>query len=186
MIKEGNIMLTSDDIRLVPIEEHHLDALMENWNSPEMRKFLGGFIPHTRLHEKEWIESVQIEMKKRSSFVFAIEVTPRNRFIGTIALHNIDWLSRSCTLGIAIHNEENWGKGFGTQAMKLLIDFAWKSLNLRRIELSLHEFNERARHVYEKLGFVEFGIAHEKYFIDGKYINTYYMELFRNLELFPE
>jgi RimJ/RimL family protein N-acetyltransferase len=155
---------------------------MKNWNNPELRHFLGGFIPHTRLQEKEWIESVQMEMKKRSSFVFAIERLPEQEFIGTSALHNIDWLSRSCTFGIAIHTEDNWDQGFGTQAVKLLIEFAWKSLNLRRIELSVHEFNKRAKHVYEKLGFVEFGKANQKYFIDGEYVNTFYMELLRDTE----
>jgi RimJ/RimL family protein N-acetyltransferase len=178
----GDDMLQTSDLRLVPIEEHHLDDLMKDWNTPEMRKFLGGFIPNTREYEREWIENVQIEMKKRSSFVFAIEQLPKNKFIGTIALHNIDWLSRSCILGIAIHIEENWGRGFGTKAIELIIEFGWKSLNLRRIELSVHEFNERAKHVYEKLGFVEYGKAHGKYYIDGNYINTSYMELFRTNE----
>ena len=175
-------ILTGDNIRLVPIEERHLDDIMKNWNNPAMREFLGGFIPHTRLHEKEWIESVQIEMNKKISFVFAIEVTSINRFLGTIAFHNIDWVSRSATVGIAIHSEKDWGKGYGTEAMQLIIEFGWKSLNLRRVELSVHDFNERARHVYEKLGYVEFGVAHSKYFINGRYVTTQYMELFRDPE----
>jgi RimJ/RimL family protein N-acetyltransferase len=83
-------------------------------------------------------------------------------------------------MGIAIHNEENWGRGFGIQAIELMIEFGWKSLNLRRIDLSVHEFNERAKHVYEKLSFVEYGKAHGKYYIDGEYVNTFYLELFRN------
>jgi hypothetical protein len=57
-------MLSSKDIRLVPIEKRHLDDIMRDWNAPEMRKFLDGFIPHTREHEREWIENMQIEMKK--------------------------------------------------------------------------------------------------------------------------
>jgi RimJ/RimL family protein N-acetyltransferase len=175
-------LLKTADIQLVPIEVDHLDEIMKNFNDPELRRFLGGFIPYSRLQEEEWIESMQMEMKKRSNFTFAIERLPKKQFIGTAALHNIDWLSRSCTFGIAIHAAENWGKGFGTQAIELALEFAWKSLNLRRIELSVHEYNERAKHVYEKLGFVEYGKAHQKYFIDGKYVNTYYMELLRDTE----
>jgi RimJ/RimL family protein N-acetyltransferase len=174
-------MLQTTDIQLVLLEENHLDGIMKNWNNRELRRFLGGFIPYSRFQEKEWIESVQTEMKRRASFVFAIERLPKREFLGTIALHNIDWLSRSCTFGIAIHAEDNWNRGYGTQAIELIIEFAWKSLNLRRIELSVHEFNERAKHVYEKLGFVEFGKANQKYFIDGEYVNTYYMELFRDM-----
>jgi RimJ/RimL family protein N-acetyltransferase len=137
-------LLKTADIQLVPIEVDHLDEIMKNFNDPELRRFLGGFIPYSRLQEEEWIESMQMEMKKRSNFTFAIERLPKKQFIA--------------------------------------IEFAWKSLNLRRIELSVHEYNERAKHVYEKLGFVEYGKAHQKYFIDGKYVNTYYMELLRDTE----
>lgn len=175
-------MLKTDDIQLVPLEDHHLDAIMKNFNDSELRRFLGGFIPYSRSYEKEWIETVQMEMQKRNAFTFAIERRPKLEFIGTVSLHNIDWLSRSCIFGIAIHAKDNWGKGFGTQATELLIEFAWKSLNLRRIELSVHEFNERAKHVYEKIGFVEYGLAHQKYFIDGHYVNTYYMELIKDTD----
>ena len=172
-------MMEGKKIKLVPLEERHLDDLMKEWNNPELRKFLGGFIPHSREAELQWIQSQIEDMKKRKSFDFAIEKIPDGAFVGTIALHDIDWLSRSCTLGIAIHGEENWGKGYGSEAISMLINFGWNDLNLRRIELSVHAFNERAKHVYEKLGFIEFGVAHRKYYIDGEYVDTHYMELFR-------
>ena len=176
----GPTMLAGEKIRLVPLEEKHLDDIMKEWNSPKLRKYLGGFIPHSREVEHEWIQSAMEEMKQRKSFIFVVERISDDSFIGTIALHDIDWLSRNCTLGIALHSEENWGKGYGSEAIKLLIDFAWQSLNLYRIELSVYDFNARAKHVYEKIGFVEFGIAHRKYYIDGKYVDTHYMELLRD------
>jgi RimJ/RimL family protein N-acetyltransferase len=152
---------------------------MEGWNNPDMRKFLGGYIPHSREAEKEWIRSVQERMKNRNAFVFVIEKLIDDSFLGTVAIHDIDWLSHTGTVGIAIHKPENWNKGYGSEALQLLVDFCWTSLNMRRLELSVHEFNDRAMKVYEKLGFKECGIFHGKYFIDGKYVNTHYMELFR-------
>ncbi len=172
-------MLTSKKIKLVPLEERHLDDIMKRWNDPKLRKFLGGFIPHSREAELQWIQSTIEDMKRRKSFVFAIERISDDSFIGTIALHDIDWLSKNCTLGIAIHSEANWDKGYGSEAISLLVHFGWNHLNLNRIELSVHDFNERAKHVYEKLGFVKFGTAHQKFYIDGKYVDTHYMELFR-------
>ena len=118
-------------------------------------------------------------MKRRESVHFVIEKVDDDRFIGTVAVHDIDWLSNTGTIGIAIHKPENWNKGYGTEALQLLVKFCWTSLNMRRLELSVHEFNERAMRVYEKLGFKECGIFHGKHFIDGEYVDTHYMELFR-------
>lgn len=175
-------MIGGKKIRLIILEEHHLEDIVKGWNNPEMRKFLGGFIPHTKEAEREWIQSAQQQMKNMSSYYFVIEDLSTSRFIGTVSLNAINWISKSSGIGIAIHNPQDWEKGYGSEAMQLLIDFGWKHLNLRRIELSVYDFNERAKHVYEKLGFKEWGIAHQKYFIDGEYIDTHYMEIFRDNE----
>lgn len=172
-------MLEGKNIQLVPLDEEHLDDIMKGWNNPEMRRFLGGYIPHTRDAEREWIQVAQQQMKTRTGFVFAIEHSSTTKFIGSVSLNSIDWLSRSSGIGIAIHNPKDWDKGYGTEAMMLLVDFSWKHLNLQRLELTVHAFNERAKHVYEKLGFKEFGVAHRKHFINGEFTDTYYMEILR-------
>ncbi|MHA1138213.1 MAG: GNAT family N-acetyltransferase [Candidatus Thorarchaeota archaeon] len=172
-------MLEGKKIRLVPLEEHHLDDIMKGYNNPEIRKFVGGYIPVTRTAELEWIQACQQQMKNRTDFVFVIEDISDHRFIGSLSLNAIDWLSKSSGMGIVIHNPQDWEKGYGTEAMQLLIDFGWQHLNLRRLELSVYAFNERARHVYEKLGFKLWGTAHQKYFIDGEYHDTHFLEIFR-------
>jgi len=175
-------LLDGKKIRLVPLEECHLDDIMKGFNNPEMRKFLGGYMPVTREAEREWIQSCQRQMMNRTGFVYVIEDTVDHRFIGSVSLNGIDWLSKSSGIGIAIHRPEDWDKGYGTEAMQMLIDFGWQHLNLRRIELSVHSFNPRARHMYEKLGFKLWGTAHRKLFVDGEYHDTHYMELFRENE----
>jgi RimJ/RimL family protein N-acetyltransferase len=173
-------MIEGERVRLVPLEvEKHLDHIMEHFNDPEMRLFLGGYIPVTRNAEIEWIKAVEEKMKKRIEFQYAIEKISDGEMIGSLGLHDIDWLSRTCVLGIAIYPKENWEKGYGSEALELLIDFGWTHLNLRRIELSVHDHNPRAKHVYEKLGFKLYGTAHQKYYMGGKYADTHYMELFR-------
>ncbi|TFG32189.1 N-acetyltransferase [Candidatus Thorarchaeota archaeon] len=175
-------MIDGKKIRLVLLEDHHLDDIMRGWNNPVMRKFLGGFIPNTKEAEREWIQSAQLQMKNRSSYYFVIEDVSTSRFIGTVSLNAIDWLSKSSGMGIAIHDPQDWEKGYGTEAMQLVIDFGWQHLNLRRIELSVYSFNPRARYVYEKLGFKEWGVAHKKFFVDGEYHDAHYMEIFRENE----
>ena len=176
-------MLTGKNVKLVPLDERHLDAIMEGWNNPEMRKYLGGYFPNSRESEKEWMRSAQESMKRRSDVHLVIEKSEDDSFIGTVAVHDINWVSHSGTIGIAIHKPENWNKGYGTEALKLLMKFCWNSLNMRRLDLTVHEFNERAMRVYEKLGFKECGVFHKRFFIDGKYVNTHIMEVFNeNME----
>ncbi|MHA2069571.1 MAG: GNAT family N-acetyltransferase [Candidatus Thorarchaeota archaeon] len=175
-------MFEGEKVRLVVLEENHIDNIMEGWNDPTLRGFLGGTIPVTRRQEVEWIEGQHQQMKNRTGFVFVIEKNADDSFIGTVGINSIDWISRSAGVGIAIYRSENWGKGYGTEAMKLLIDFCWTHLNLRRLQLTVHAFNERAQKSYVKLGFKKFGTAHSKFYVDGQYHDTDYMELFRNPE----
>ena len=173
-------MIVGDKVRLVHLdEEKHLDHIMEHFNDPEMRVFLGGYAPVTRDAEREWIRSANEEMKQRRAFTFAIERIPECDMIGSLGLHDIDWLSRNAVLGIAIYPKKFWGKGYGTEALELLIDYGWTHLNLRRIHLGVHDFNPRAKHVYEKLGFRLYGTAHKRFYVNGEYVDTHYMELFR-------
>ncbi len=166
-------------VRLVVLEEKHLDRIVEKWNNPEMRRFLGGAIPHSRQSEVDWLQSVQDDMKRQKLFAFAIERLSDDAFLGTLAVHDIDWIARNGRLGIVIHKPEDWGKGYGTEAMELLIDFCWKHINLRRLELCVHSFNKRAKKSYLKLGFIEYGTAHQQFYIDGQYVDSVMMEIFR-------
>lgn len=173
-------MLVGTKIQLVPIEEPHLDYMMEHVNNIEMRILLGIFMPTTRNMQREWINSLGEQISKRQAFHLAIEKIPEAKMIGSLVVHEIDWLSRSGELAIAVYEEKNWNKGYGSEAMSLLIDFAWIHLNLRRLELAVHSHNPRAKHVYEKIGFKHYGTAHEKYYINGQFVDTDYLELFRD------
>lgn len=173
-------MLVGSKVQLVPIEERHLNDMMEHVNDVEMRVLLGSFMPTTLNMQKEWVQSVSELIKKRQGFHLAIEKLPEKMMIGSLVVYEIDWLSRSGELAIAVYEEKNWNKGYGSEAMRLLIDFAWTHLNLRRLELAVHTHNPRAKHVYEKLGFQQYGTAHKKYYINGQFVNTDYLELFRD------
>ncbi len=178
-IQRGVNLLLGSKVQLVPIEERHLDYMMEHVNNIAMRTLLGSFSPTTRNMQQEWIQSVGESIKKRQGYNLAIEKLPEGQMIGSLVVYQIDWLSRSAELAIAVYEEENWNKGYGSEAMRLLIDFAWTHLNLRRLELGVHSHNPRAKHVYEKLGFTHFGTAHKKHYINGQFIDTDYLELFR-------
>ena len=76
---------------------------------------------------------------------------------------------------IYIGNLEYWGKGYGTQALKLLIEFAFNKINLHMLYLEVFSYNKGAIKTYEKLGFKKDGILRQSKFQDGKYYDKIIM-----------
>lgn len=166
-----------EKIKLRPLEKNDLDSIMEFWNTYETRIGLDLFIPMSSMMENEFIERAHEGAKSGKHFIFAIEEISTGKFLGTCGIDNINHISRSAELGIAIHNPENHSKGYGTDTMKCLIKFGFNILNLHRIELWVMEFNERAIHVYEKVGFKEVGKKREARFLQGRYYDIILMDI---------
>jgi len=80
-----------------------------------------------------------------------------NELIGNCGFFGIDNLNQSAETGIFIGNKKYWSKGYGTEALTLLIDYGFKALNLYNIELRVYGFNSRAMKSYEKVGFKQIG-----------------------------
>ncbi|MEM9775288.1 MAG: GNAT family protein, partial [Chloroflexota bacterium] len=78
-------------------------------------------------------------------------------YVGEVVLNDIDDENRSASFRIALGGPEFYGKGLGTEATRLIVDFGFSQLNLHRIELEVYDFNPRAQHVYEKIGFQKEG-----------------------------
>jgi len=97
--------------------------------------------------------------------------------IGQISLHNIDHLHRNAFLGIMIGEVEHHGKGYGTEAVRLVLDYGFNTLNLNNITLSVHEDNHAGIACYKKLGFKEYGRRRECFFKNGKNIDVIYMDI---------
>jgi len=74
--------------------------------------------------------------------------------IGEIGLDGIKYTHGDAFVGISLGERDFWGKGYGTDAMRVLLRFAFTELNLRRVSLDVFEYNPRAVRSYEKVGFV--------------------------------
>jgi len=107
---------------------------------------------------------------------FAVEAVADQRLIGNCEIQS-DRVNRSGTVGIAMGERDS---GFGTDTMRALCRVGFEVMNLHRIALTVDATNERARHVYRTLGFVEEGVLRDHRFIRGAYRGTVVMSLFRN------
>jgi len=123
--------------------------------------------------EKEWLQNTLAKQKP----VFAIVKLENDEMIGTCSLNDVDNIRRIATLGIFIGEDENRSKGYGTEALKLLLDYGFNYFNLNNIMLTVYSFNERAIKAYKKAGFKEFGRRRQAYFVNGKYFDLVYMDV---------
>ncbi|MEK4300405.1 GNAT family protein [Oceanobacillus sp. FSL W8-0428] len=95
--------------------------------------------------------------------------------IGIVSLINMDYKNRNAECIIDIGEKEYWGKGYGKEGLLLLLDYAFYELNLHRVSLRVFSFNERAIHLYKKIGFELEGKSRQTLFRDGKWHDIIHM-----------
>jgi RimJ/RimL family protein N-acetyltransferase len=104
------------------------------------------------------LKSVKEQMEKDATsterFLFSIRTLADDCLIGFMGLYHPSWNHGDVNVGIGIGEREYWGKGYGTDAMRVMLDFAFMELNLHRISLMVLATNTRAIRSYEKTGFV--------------------------------
>ncbi|MFB5368982.1 GNAT family N-acetyltransferase [Enterococcus faecalis] len=111
---------------------------------------------------------------------YMIEYKETGKTVGIISLINIDYKNRSAECIIDIGSKDMWGKGIGTEAMSLILEFAFNELNLHRVYLQVFSFNERAVNLYEKIGFTHVGKFREALYRTGKWHDIIIMDILKN------
>lgn len=128
----------------------------------------------TLLGEKEWLENSAKDSQNRNFDIVELET---NKLIGTVGLENIKSIERSAVLGVFIGDAEYRSNGYGTEAIKLLLEYGFRYLNLHSIRLDLLDVNERAHKCYLKCGFKDTGASRDAIFLNGKYHDKLHMDI---------
>ncbi|MDR1564041.1 MAG: GNAT family N-acetyltransferase [Oscillospiraceae bacterium] len=122
-----------------------------------------------------------VEKEAESGHNYTIVLNEGDRPIGVIALMSVEHLHQRATLGILVGEEDCRSKGYGTEAIKLLVDYGFKHLNLHNIMLTVFADNLQALACYKKAGFKEFGRWHECAYTNGHYMDDIFMEIINNI-----
>ena len=122
-------------------------------------------------------EKERLEILSREEAFFEIITLNDDKPIGTITLSAIDHVDRIATLGILIGDKNSREKGFGTDAIKLILDYGFSYLNLNSINLTVLEFNQAAIKCYKKCGFKDAGRLRKSRFVNGKYYDQLKMDI---------
>jgi RimJ/RimL family protein N-acetyltransferase len=171
-----NPFLIGEKVYLRPLERADAPQLTTWINNREVNRFLKVYRPMNLQNEEEFIEATR---KSKTDVVFGITTKDGNHLIGCTGLHDLDQVNRNCHFGIMIGEPPSWGKGFGTEATRLITRYAFESLNLHRVWLTVYDFNLRGAAVYEKVGYKREGILRQHVYREGKYHDAIMMGITR-------
>lgn len=125
-----------------------------------------------------WMEKEILE-PSIASYFFSIRTLAEDRLIGDLGLDVVDWSGRDAFVGLGIGETEYWGRGYGTDVMNVLLRFAFTEINLRRVTLTVFEYNPRAIRSYEKAGFCHEGRERKALNKNGRRWDILYMGILR-------
>ncbi|HYE84589.1 MAG TPA: GNAT family protein [Clostridia bacterium] len=175
------MLFSGELVRLRSIIEDDLKYAAGYLNDPEIILLLDDDapIPTSLEKQKEWFAEYLKEKDISKGLELAIETVKERKYIGSCFAHHMDLKNRHTLVGIFIGDREYLGKGYGTEAMMLLMDYLFDEVNLNKISLDVFSFNERAIRSYEKLGFKVEAIGREAVFRFGGYHDLYAMGILR-------
>lgn len=170
-----SICLESERLILKPLSLSFLSQEYVNWmNDMEVYEFLSSEGDYS-LHK---LKAFLKEVENKEILFWAVVIKHTGKHIGNIKIDPVEIKHGICEYGIMMGDKTEWGKGFAKEASKLVIEFCFKSLNLRKMNLGVIESNKRAVKLYEKLNFVVEGQLINHLSSNGKFVNVLRMALF--------
>ena len=167
--------IQGERLYMSPINPDDYEIYTKWMNDPKVVNGLGGYGKvYALLKEKECLEKMI-----KSGQNYAIVLNEGDELLGNISLMDVDSRERTAELGIFIGEEKNRGKGYGTEAIKIFLEYGFNTLNLQNIMLKVNSNNKSAIKSYEKVGFKVFGRRTKSVYENGKYYDTIYMEVLR-------
>jgi RimJ/RimL family protein N-acetyltransferase len=128
--------------------------------------------------EERWFEDM-LDHHGRDRWFFVICRLEDDRAIGSTDLHELDLTNGSAGLGILIGDPADTSQGYGSDAIRALVEFGFGELRLERVWLDVYEDNARGRHVYERIGFIHEGTFRRGVFRHGRYLDVHRMAVLR-------
>ena len=168
--------LIGDNIYLSPISLDDVEEYAEMVNDIKVSVGLG-YLSYTNIIDFESEKEFLISVKKEK--MFAVRLLENDELLGNIGFNSLDIINRNGALGVLIGNPKYQRKGYGTEALKLILDYGFSFLNLRNISLNVFEYNEVAYNLYKKAGFKEVGRLRKAVEIMGKTYDVIIMDMLK-------
>jgi RimJ/RimL family protein N-acetyltransferase len=158
------------------------DDVRAYWETSQTADALGQRL-RDRHQAPESLHQMELEFdgwaNEPDATVVRLIIEAAGRAVGDIDLFHIDQRNRNALIGVGIWRADDRNKGYGSDAVRAMVRWGFRQLNLHRIELSVEPENAAAMHVYEKIGFVSEGRRREDHYDDGCYRDEEIMGILR-------
>ncbi len=160
-------LLTGERVRLATLTRDDLPAMLP-WYRDVVFARLFDSHPAAQPTLESLARLYDEESKSPTTFLFGIRLLEGDALIGLLELDGIQWNNGTCWLGIGIGGREHRGRGYGSEAAALALDFAFRELNLHHVTASVFAYNDVSRRMFEGLGFTLEGRLREHLHRDGR------------------
>jgi len=158
---------------LTPLAECDLDSTYRWFHDKEFVDLVGSYLQPTSMAKyRDGFDKLLMSCDGKTRVFLSIILKSSGAFIGNVSLDGIDQYEHKASFGLFIGEPKYRRKGFGSEAARLLLRFAFEDMGLRRIEATSHGLNKGTPSLNEKLGFVKEGIARQQYFYGGRYVDS--------------
>lgn len=171
------VFLNGDKVYLRPAEDGDLSFIYRGENCPEVRERLFLALP---IDVRQVKEKVHLHDSSNNAVLLSIVEKNSHQLVGQTAFFRIDYVSRAAVFYLALLNPQYWSKKYGQETTHLMVDYAFETLNLNRIQLHVCAENSAAIRIYEKAGFIKEGHLRQAMFRFGKYVDFHVMGLIRD------
>lgn len=162
----GALFLEGDKVNLRTVEEEDIEFIRDTYNLPEVRKFLSYRRPANFEQEKDFFENVvcgdeqvNLAICRDEEMMGLVSLIPKDEGVQEVGI----WI-----------NPEYHGEGYGTEASRLIIGYAFRELNVHKVTARAYETNKPSQKIWEKLGFTQEGEMREQVYTDGEWRDTFY------------
>ena len=166
--------LTGRRVYLRPFDRDDLPYIQKWSNDAELRRLIGEVAPMSWAETEKWYEELLAD-KDRTWFVIVLK--KGDRVIGEAGLLRMFRPWRSTDMTIIIGEKDAWGKGYGTEVGRLLLDYAFRRLGFHRVSIGVVGFNKRALKFWESLGFKKEGVERDEYYYNNEYSDGIMMSI---------
>ncbi|XXF76820.1 GNAT family protein [Myxococcaceae bacterium GXIMD 01537] len=171
-----NAFLVGPRVYFRPLEREDAPALASFVNHPEVRRTVLTHRPMSVGAEEAFLASLS---SSASDIMFAIVLREGGVLLGATGLHKLEPRDRRAEFGLLIGARGHWGQGHGTEATRLMLDYAFGTLNLHKVTLEVFSNNPAGLRVYEKAGFTREGLLRQQHYVEGRYVDGIVMGMLR-------
>jgi RimJ/RimL family protein N-acetyltransferase len=167
-------VIEGERIRLVPMTPEMMPAYVRWFADTEVTRYMGIPFPPTLAEENEWFERTA---KSDRDVLWGILIGDKH--IGSTGIHGIDWRNRKAVTGNMIGDKSEWGKGYGSEAVRLRTRYAFAEMGLEKLETEVFLENAGSRRCLEKAGYRQYGVARHDHWRHNKWHDMWLADVLR-------